>query len=887
MYLVKGTRMMKKVFLEYEIMKCLKEKESIYYGKIQDLYSICESILSEIPKQFPNYTLHDIGHSIRVIGYMNELVKECISNFSELQLALIVYSGLLHDIGMFVSDDEKFDLYRKFERVNYKFSRMTSDEKVSYLKEYIRKNHGKRVTDALNYDINDSTKIKSLLFVGSSLSYDLTDLISKICQSHTESCDWIIQNLPSNCEYADDVVNPQYIAFLLRIGDALDIDDRRAPYLLYKLLNPQGISNTEWKKHIPVTNYNKIRKVEDFYRITFSGECKELNIYRKIMEYIDWIDSDLQKMIEISSTFQPCYQLNIEKSIHRNIVPHGFSSELLRFRLDYNQIIKLLMGEKIYGNKRDGLRELLQNAIDAVKLMNNIHYQIVDYGLNSYVPEIRIIVNKDKNSFEIFDNGTGMSEEILEKYFFNVGNSYYTSEEFSGFNYQYEPIGHFGIGFLSCFMLSSKIKLETKYYNSKDKIQMLFDKESPYITKLDKDKKDAYLEHGTKIILKYDEIIPYIFKDDNDIVNYVRELLIIDGFNIFFVNQNSRKIIEIKSPQLENSYEVEDEQIDFKYDLEPTISVKFNIFNFFKNNEDAFIVKYSDDYDEMECVCLAYYEESLTELEVAIQSEEKELEAILNGTEDISDLNISNFIIDILLNNDWRRTGKHIDYDSIRELLESYVYGFINNDMLEWYDIPIILNQNVFNSFINCVENEGIDDAIRQYSSDICYISILTEENMTDELVLEIVDYYLELNGNLDNPIDVTYYQKYPISPMKRSIKLLGISHTNYYLQLENSNKKMDAHYYLKGIRINDETITPYYTIKGINPKNIYLNIKKGMYDTDVSRNNFDSDSRKKLLNKILYMVYQDIIEKDILDPIEVELVKDFLDELYYNGTEI
>ena len=868
-------------------MKCLKEKGSIYYGKIQNLYSICESILSEIPKQFPNYTLHDIGHSIRVIGYMNELVKERINNFSELQLALIVYSGLLHDIGMFVSDDEKTDLCRKFERVNYKFSKMTFDEKVSYLKEYIRKNHGKRVTDALNYDINDRTKIKSLLFGGKSLSYDLTDLISKICQSHTESCDWIIQNLPSNCEYANDVVNPQYIAFLLRIGDALDIDDRRAPYLLYKLLNPQGISNTEWKKHIPVTNYNKIRKVGDFYRITFSGECKEPDIYRKIMEYIDWIDSDLQKMIEISSTFQPYYQLNIEKFIHKNIVPHGFSSELLRFRLDYNQIIKLLMGEKIYGNKRDGLRELLQNAIDAVKLMNNIHYQIVDYGLNSYVPEIRIIVNKDKNSFEIFDNGTGMSEEILEKYFFNVGNSYYTSEEFSEFNYQYEPIGHFGIGFLSCFMLSSKIKLETKYYNSKDKIQMLFDKESPYITKLDENKKDAYLEHGTKIILKYDEIIPSIFKDDNDIVDYIRELLIIDEFKVFFINQNSRKITEIKSNKLENSYEVENEQIDFKYELEPDISVKFNIFKFFKNNEDTFIIKYLKKYDEVECLCLASYEESITELETAIQSGRKELKSISDITEDILQLNISYFILDVLINHDWRSTGKYIDYDCIREQLESYVYGFINNDILEWYDIPIILNQNIFNSFVECVENEGIDDAIRQYSSDICYISILTDENMTDELVLEIVNYYLELNGDHDNPTDVSYYQKYPVSPLKRSVKLLGISHTNYYLQLESSNKKMDMHYYLKGIHINDETIMPYYTIKGISLKNIYLNIKKGMYDTDVSRNSFDSDSRKKILKKILYIVYRDIIEKDILDPIEVELVSNFLNELYYNDTEI
>ena len=873
---------MKRVFLEYEIMKYLKERGSIYYGKIQDLYFACESILSELPKQFSNYTLHDIGHSVRVIGYMNDLVKEHVESFSELQLALIIYVGLLHDIGMFVSDKEKDDLFRKFERNNYKFCKMTYDGKVTYLREYIRKNHGKRVVGALNYVINDSTKIKSLLFIGNSLSYDLTDLISKICQSHTESCDWIEQNLLSNCEYANDAINPQYIAFLLRIGDALDIDDRRAPYLLYKLLNPQGISDAEWKKHIPITNYNKIRKVNNFYEITFSGECKEPEVFRKVMEYIDWIDNDLKKIIAISSTFSHYYQLNIETPIHKNIVPHGFSSELLKFRLDYNQIIKLLMGERIYGNKRDGLRELLQNAIDAVKLMNNIYDKTAEYGLNSYVPEIRIIINKVKNSFEIFDNGTGMSQEILEKYFFNVGNSYYASEEFNEINYEYEPIGHFGIGFLSCFMLSSKIKLETKYYNSRDIIQMIFDKESPYITKLDNQNQEVYLEHGTRIILDYNKVIPYIFKDDIDIIGYISELLVIDGFNLYLVDQDLKKTVEIKCPQLESSYEEEGERIDYKYDLDPITSVKFDIFNYFNDNENAFIVKNSNLDGEMECVCLAFYEESISELEVAIQSEEIEFEDILNGTEDISYLNISNFMLDMILSRAWKN-GRKYEYNSIREYFENYVYGFIKNNTLEWYDIPVVFNQNVFNSFIDCVEKEGIDEGIRQYSKDIHYVSIITKEDMTDELVLKVIEYYLEINGDGDNFTDISYYEKYPISPLKKNIELMGIPHTNYYLQLENCNKSIGAHYYLKGVRINDETIIPNYIIKGINLKNIYINIRKGIYDTDVSRNNFDSDSRRKILNKILYIIYEDIIKKDILDSVEVELVRSFLNECYDN----
>lgn len=622
--------------------------------------------------------------------------------------------------------------------------------------------------------------------------------------------------------------------------------------------------------------------MNNFYEITFSGECKEPEVFRKVMEYIDWIDNDFKKIIAISSTFSHYYQLNIETPIHKNIVPHGFSSELLKFRLDYNQIIKLLMGERIYGNKRDGLRELLQNAIDAVKLMNNIYDKTAEYGLNSYVPEIRIIINKVKNSFEIFDNGTGMSQEILEKYFFNVGNSYYASEEFNEINYEYEPIGHFGIGFLSCFMLSSKIKLETKYYNSRDIIQMIFDKESPYITKLDNQNQEVYLEHGTRIILDYNKVIPYIFKDDIDIIGYISELLVIDGFNLYLVDQDLKKTVEIKCPQLESSYEEEGERIDYKYDLDPITSVKFDIFNYFNDNENAFIVKNSNLDGEMECVCLAFYEESISELEVAIQSEEIEFEDILNGTEDISYLNISNFMLDMILSRAWKN-GRKYEYNSIREYFENYVYGFIKNNTLEWYDIPVVFNQNVFNSFIDCVEKEGIDEGIRQYSKDIHYVSIITKEDMTDELVLKVIEYYLEINGDGDNFTDISYYEKYPISPLKKNIELMGIPHTNYYLQLENCNKSIGAHYYLKGVRINDETIIPNYIIKGINLKNIYINIRKGIYDTDVSRNNFDSDSRRKILNKILYIIYEDIIKKDILDSVEVELVRSFLNECYDN----
>ena len=132
------------------------------------------------------------------------------------------------------------------------------------------------------------------------------------------------------------------------------------------------------------------------------------------------------------------------------------------------------MGERIYGNKKEGLRELIQNAIDAVLLMKDLES---DNQHSTYTPTIGIEINKEENVIAVFDNGVGMSEDILKQYFFNVGNSYYESKEFNNTRTSYSPIGHFGIGFLSCFMLSSRITLETKHYSENSElIRMSFDK---------------------------------------------------------------------------------------------------------------------------------------------------------------------------------------------------------------------------------------------------------------------------------------------------------------------------------------------------------------------------------------------------------------------------
>ncbi len=871
---------MKTEFVKYDIVKYLESKNSIYYGRIIELYNLCESMLSEIPSVFPNYTLHDIGHSVRVIGYMNDLIKGRLEDFSELHIALIIFVGLLHDIGMVVSNQEKEILYSNFEKTNLKFQNLSSEEKLSYLSDFIRKNHGKRVFAALNYEVNNNINIKSFLYAGCSLSYDLSEIVAKICQSHTESTEWIIQNISSSYEYADDIINPQHIAFLLRIGDALDIDDRRAPYILYKILNPKGISDKEWKKHIPITNYNKVKNIDNCIEISFSGICKEPEIFRKIMEYLDWLDNDLKQITVASADFQSQYQLKIKLPINRDIETQGFINTLLSFKLEYNQIIKLLMGEKIYGNKREGLRELIQNSIDAVCLMRDIQANGNEYGYTTYHPEIRLILSKTENRFVIVDNGTGMTEEILDKYFFNVGTSYYTSAEFDETNYEYQPIGHFGIGFLACFMLSSKIELETKHFKNKEHIHLTFDKDSPYITKLNTENNESHFEHGTKIIMEYNQIIPNIFDNENSVITYIKKLLRIENYDFLFVNQDTRDVEKIDTLKLEKIKNKDDEQIEFTYNLGNNSNVRFNFFDFFPDNENVYIVNPLDIICYPNYVSLSFFKETLDILEAKIQTDERNLWQIANDDDTIYDLAISDFVIDIMNYTILETSKKDINKNNFRSHLEGYIYKFIKENMLEWYDIPVIFNRDTFNKFIDCVKDKGIVEALKIYDSSVRMVSVISKEELTDKLLIDIVDNYIYLCGEGDNVTDVGYFEKYPIMPIKKKIDLYGFSDTNCYLRIVQS-EKFDADFYLKGIRINDKMAIPHYTISGINLENVCLNIKKGQYDTDVSRNNFSAESKKRLINRMICFIYEDIINSNMLDKEEVKLVKLFLKDFY------
>lgn len=518
---------MKKVVVSVEDFKSLNIFKFINDEKIKqqviDVIEAAAPILNAINGEFKEYSLHDLGHSYRVAKYMDQIAlgikRETIeshkSSFSDFEYALMVISAVLHDIGMHYTEEEenKIKTEKKLYLDKFTYNGILkalkkedpSATETQAVHEVIRRLHHVRVVEYLNKD-----EIKKHLYLCNTI--DFSRVVEKICKAHGESYSFV-KDLESHNVYADYAYDTRFIAALLRIADLLDIDDQRTPILWYHIHKPNGISDIEWKKHFSVTNYEKISEIDGRLKISFWGESNLPKIHRAYLKFLEVLRRELinaKDLLEEGSSHEYILSSNIENKI-RTI---GFDFVDLRLNLDYNSITELLMGANIYHDRRLGLRELIQNSIDACKL----RFERVNANvLNPYSPRITLEVSKKKGYVRLIDNGTGMDLNIVKNYFLKVGISYYNSDEFDHQDYKYKPIGKFGIGFLACYLLSDKVTVKSKYFKGKESIQIELERGSEYVvTKHDTDNDFA----GTEIILDYNDFFS-AFSDLEDVKQFL------------------------------------------------------------------------------------------------------------------------------------------------------------------------------------------------------------------------------------------------------------------------------------------------------------------------------------------------------------------------------
>ena len=489
---------------DVEFYKYLKERHSPFLTNIELIVEEKTIVLAnEIPKIFDAYTIHDISHSFRILQHCYSLVYDKIDELNELDIVILIYSAILHDIGMSVSSEEKIEIQSENYSYNgLKYSAMLhqrGNNKNVAMQDFIRAIHADRSNDHIQNDHPSKYLIPNQQFI------DFRNEVGMVCASHGKDFSWVLKKLSYETVKGSYTYNLQFCSYLLRLGDLLDFDCNRTPPILYKMIKPIGYSDGEWRQHFMIKNFQKVFSNEVNQKtITIIAESNDPKIHRKFLIYVKWIENEVESVINASNKMAEKYKINLNPFLDIRIDTNGYKFSDKKLSIDYYAITKLLMGEKIYGDKKLAIREIIQNSIDACKIRQEYENNKYTHGDDKFQQSIKVIIDKGNETITIKDNGMGMTPEIVNNYFLNVGKSYYTSESFLLEEYDYKPIGNFGIGFLACFMLSDEIIIETKHIDSKNKIIISLEKESEYIT-MGEDEDPQFT--GTKIIFNYNTFL--------------------------------------------------------------------------------------------------------------------------------------------------------------------------------------------------------------------------------------------------------------------------------------------------------------------------------------------------------------------------------------------
>lgn len=496
--------------------KSKQENTTDYFTQWNYDKELYTDILLGVRDYYSNYTDHGKKHSETILtNILRILGEESIKKFSTLDLWLILESTYLHDCGMYITREEakkviQDDSFKNYysnilnnpEHPMYSYTQFFSQDKNGF--SYNQKHYNVDYDYAMRFIISSykrsshAADFRKVIGNSKKLLHDrIYRILFSISESHGKSFEDVMKLPKKENGIGNEIGHPIFIACLLRMGDLLDIDNKRFSEKLIE--NIEDIipidSKEHLEKHKSITHFWIDQERIEITATVNSGE-ESYNVAEVIGKWFSYIEDEynnqlhnwndiIPKNIKASLPILGELKIDIENYEYIN------SKNKPKFSLDINNTLSLLMGTSIYDKKEKSIREILQNAIDATYLRvfeeNKEHLISKDVISLKEVKQlfenkkIEIIINKiseDKeyNQWDIIikDKGIGIDKEHL-KYIIEAGSSYKDSKKndlITNMPSWLKPSGNFGIGFQSIFMLTERVNLKSKSLFSQESINV-------------------------------------------------------------------------------------------------------------------------------------------------------------------------------------------------------------------------------------------------------------------------------------------------------------------------------------------------------------------------------------------------------------------------------
>jgi hypothetical protein len=535
---------------EIKIPKELEEK--LPHGSfVYNLMENVEAIPLKIP-YFPEYTLHNALHINAVLELAVQIIPPAtLKKLDERSVEILIGAIILHDMGMFIEcaglnrlifgehkdrqvtyldkltwHEAWLDFYRKARRyTDHQLIRLFGNASpVGNLPpdeipeghnllygEFLRQNHGRLAFDItqISFPCND---VDFDVFKNCSCDEITKTMIGLVARSH----DMKLRNTENFLEKYkfEPPKTVYYLMVVLRIADYLHLGEKRAPELLMlknNINSPESIRQFHINQSIvgePIFDLEK-----KLVYVNANPDCSST------YEDIEQLFHQIQQELDYSWAFlaeKSAYEY--ELSIHRvmsNLFDEDKAAAFNKVFLTQGvaiganpDIVKLLI-EPLYSNEPTyGVRELIQNAVDACNERTALD--------TNFAGKITVSVDTGKRTVEITDNGIGMNDDVLKNYFLIAGSSYRYSDEWRGKHTDDEGkativrSGRFGIGALASFLIGDEITVTTRHLDDELGFQFTYTMEPKT---LNVTRVDAVI--GTTIKIKMSEDSYEYFTDSD------------------------------------------------------------------------------------------------------------------------------------------------------------------------------------------------------------------------------------------------------------------------------------------------------------------------------------------------------------------------------------
>ncbi|MDP2601993.1 MAG: ATP-binding protein [Deltaproteobacteria bacterium] len=448
-------------------------------------------LVSRIAVDMPELTVHDLTH-LDALWETASIVAEGAITLNPPEAFVFGAAVLLHDAAMSLAafpqgliDVKKTIVWKDtIARLTNSESEVISFENPPVeiskraVPEVLRRLHAEHAAVLAEQAWTMANGDQVYLIDDSELRYFYSTTIGQIAHSHWWPVTRIEQELPEDLgafpQRTRCKVDRIKIACLLRTADALHLDQRRAPRFLRGFVNPTGLPALHWgfqeKLAAPHVELDSI-----VFTAGAPFDLASADAWWLAYDTISAVDRELREVdLLLQNRGRGLLKARRVKgagtpeSLARTIQTRGWRPVDTQLKVsDIPKVIEALGGEKLYGKDLTvALREMIQNSVDAIQARRRIHQRPDSWGLIT----VSLIEREGEHWLVIEDTGTGMSEHVLTGPLIDFGSSFWRSplaaEEFPGLLATgMAPIGRFGIGFFSVFMLGSVVRVISRRYD--------------------------------------------------------------------------------------------------------------------------------------------------------------------------------------------------------------------------------------------------------------------------------------------------------------------------------------------------------------------------------------------------------------------------------------